>query len=206
MMLSPKQEELNHQNWTYTAMQSRAGRGEMDAVNLVLANNEVELPQTGSKFCAYLEGIHVVDVMVLGMHNQMVQNYQHDIINRMSALTQRIESLYDTEEGHCYAYLLVLDAEQVCSHCMTPIPHEHMAALLRSQAVGTLSWQTLWTTVVQTILGDPAQMVVYQHFVDFVHVASTQRPALAGAVNARAPEVERGVNVPITMPIMREQA
>jgi hypothetical protein len=89
-------------------MQSGAGWGEMDAVNLVLANNEVELPQTGSEFHAYLEGIHVVDVVVLDMHNQMVQNYWHDIINRMSALTQRIESLYDMEEGHCYAYLLVL--------------------------------------------------------------------------------------------------
>jgi hypothetical protein len=89
-------------------MQSGAGHGEMDAVNLVLANNEVEPPQTGSEFCAYLEGIHVVDVMVLGTRNQMVQNYHHDIINRMSALTQRIKSLYDTEDGRCYAYLLVL--------------------------------------------------------------------------------------------------
>jgi hypothetical protein len=80
----------------------------MDAVNLVLANNEVEPPQTGSKFCAYLEGIHVVDVVVPGTHNQMVQNYWHDIINWMSALTQRIESLYDVEEGRRYAYLLVL--------------------------------------------------------------------------------------------------
>jgi hypothetical protein len=92
----------------YTAMQSGAGQGKMDAINLVLANNEVELPQTGSKFRAYLEGIHVVDVMVLGTHNRMVQNYQHDIINRMSALTQRVKSLYDTEEGRRYAYLLVL--------------------------------------------------------------------------------------------------
>jgi hypothetical protein len=41
----------------------------MDAVNLVLANNEVEPPQTGSEFRAYLEGIHVVDVVVLGTHN-----------------------------------------------------------------------------------------------------------------------------------------
>jgi hypothetical protein len=46
--------------------------------------------------------------MVLGTHNQMVQNYRRDIINRMSALTQRIESLYDMEEGHRYTYLLVL--------------------------------------------------------------------------------------------------
>jgi hypothetical protein len=107
-MLSPKQEELNRRNQTYMVMQSRAGRGEMDAINLVLANNEVEPPQTGSEFCAYLEGIHVVDVVVLGTHNRMVQNYWHDIINRMSALTQRIKSLYDTEEGHRYAYLLVL--------------------------------------------------------------------------------------------------
>jgi hypothetical protein len=60
MTLSPKREELNHWNQTYTAMQSRAGHGEMDAVNLVLVNNEVKLPQTGSEFCAYLEGIHVV--------------------------------------------------------------------------------------------------------------------------------------------------
>jgi hypothetical protein len=89
-------------------MQSGAGRGKMDAVNLVLANNEVEPPQMGSEFHAYLEGLHVVDVVVLGTHNQMVQNYRCDIINQMSALTQRIESLYDTEAGRCYAYLLVL--------------------------------------------------------------------------------------------------
>jgi hypothetical protein len=107
-MLSPKREELNHRNRTYTAMQSGAGRGEMDAINLVLANNEVEPPQMGSEFHAYLEGIHVVDVVVLGMHNRMVQNYWRDIINQMSALTQRIESLYDMEEGCRYAYLLVL--------------------------------------------------------------------------------------------------
>jgi hypothetical protein len=106
--LSPKREELNRRNRTYTAMQSGAGRGEMDAVNLVLANNEVEPPQTGSEFRAYLEGLHVVDVVVLGTHNRMVQNYRRDIINRMSALTQRIESLYDTEAGRRYAYLLVL--------------------------------------------------------------------------------------------------
>jgi hypothetical protein len=90
------------------AMQSGAGHGEMDAINLVLANNKVKPPQTGSEFHAYLEGIHVLDVMVLGTCNQMVQNYCHDIINRMSALTQRIESLYDMEDRHHYAYLLVL--------------------------------------------------------------------------------------------------
>jgi hypothetical protein len=50
-------------------MQSGAGHGEMDAINLVLANNEVKPPQTGSEFRAYLEGIHVVDVMVLGTRN-----------------------------------------------------------------------------------------------------------------------------------------
>jgi hypothetical protein len=90
------------------AMQSGAGHGEMDAVNLVLANNEVKPPQTGSEFHAYLEGIYVVDVMVLGTHNQMVQNYHRNIINRMSALTQRIESLYDMEDGRHYTYILVL--------------------------------------------------------------------------------------------------
>jgi hypothetical protein len=76
------------------------------------------------------------------------------------------------------------NAEQVRSRCMMPIPHKHVVALLRSQAVGTLSWQTLWTTVVQTILGDPAQMAAYRHFINFVRVASTQCPAVAGAVNA----------------------
>jgi hypothetical protein len=38
--------------------------------------------------------------------------------------------------------------------------------------------------VVQTILGDPAQTAAYQHFIDFVHVASTHHPAVAGGVNA----------------------
>jgi hypothetical protein len=60
--------------------------------------------------------------------------------------------------------------------------------------------------VAQTILGDLAQMVAYQHFVDFVRVASTHRPAVAGGANARAPEVEHAINVPITMPTMQEQA
>jgi hypothetical protein len=67
MSLSPKREELNHWNWTYMAMQSGAGHGEMDAINLVLANNEVEPPQTGSEFRAYLEGIHVLDVGTTGV-------------------------------------------------------------------------------------------------------------------------------------------
>jgi hypothetical protein len=60
--------------------------------------------------------------------------------------------------------------------------------------------------VVQAILGDPAQMAAYRHFINFVHVASTQHPAIAGAANGRAPEVERHVNVLIAMPVMREQA
>jgi hypothetical protein len=94
------------------------------------------------------------------------------------------------------------DAKQVCSCHMMPIPHEHVAALLQLQAAGTLLWQTLWMMVVQTILDDPAQTAAYGNFVDFVHVASTQHPALAGAANVRAPEVEHGINVPITMPIM----
>jgi hypothetical protein len=98
------------------------------------------------------------------------------------------------------------NAEQVRSCHVTPILHEHVAALLQSQAAGTLMWRTLWMMVVQTILGDPAQMAAYWHFIDFVCVASTHRPAAAGAVNARAPKVERAINVPITMPTMREQA
>jgi hypothetical protein len=53
------------------------------------------------------------------------------------------------------------NAEQVRSCRVTPIPHEHVAALLRSQAAGTLSWRTLWMMVVQTILGNPAQMAAY---------------------------------------------
>jgi hypothetical protein len=52
----------------------------------------------------------------------------------------------------------VNNAEQVHSRHVTPIPHKHVAVLLQSQAAGTLSWQTLWMMVVQTILGDPAQM------------------------------------------------
>jgi hypothetical protein len=60
--------------------------------------------------------------------------------------------------------------------------------------------------VVQAILGNLAQMAAYRHFIDFIHMASTHRPAVAGGVNAQAPEVEHAINVPIAMPTMREQA
>jgi hypothetical protein len=96
----------------------------------------------------------------------------------------------------------VNNTEQVRSRQVTPIPHEHVAVLLRSQAAGSLTWQTLWMTVVQAILGDPAQTAAYRHFIDFVRVASTRCPAVAGGVNARAPEVEHAINVPIAMPTM----
>jgi hypothetical protein len=116
-------------------------------------------------------------------------------------------------DGSCGWYLFLdtqaagtNNAEQVRSCRVTPILHKHVVVLLQLQVAGTLMWQTLWTMVVQTILRDPAQTAAYRHFIDFVRVASTHHPAVAGGVNARAPEVEHAINVPITMPTMREQA
>ena len=76
---------------------------------MVLANNEVELPEDSAQFRALVEGYYVLAISMLGQTaSRLVQAYHQDIIQRLSGIISMIESRYYDSGQKNMAYLLAL--------------------------------------------------------------------------------------------------
>jgi hypothetical protein len=87
-----------------------------------------------------------------------------------------------------------------------PIPHEYISMIIVAQDQGLLTWRWLWTNVGEPMRADPAQLLAYQPFLDFLKVSSTQRPPAVGGGAPISPDSEIAIPVARVTSSVRERA
>ena len=93
----PNQQQLNEQNWMYTATATGAGMAQMLTVMMMLADDAVGLPDSSEEFRGYLEGYGIVLLALCSEHNSAVQNYITNIVNQCSEMITYIEQMFPSQ-------------------------------------------------------------------------------------------------------------
>ena len=119
--------ERRRRNMVYGFVGLGTGVAQADAVTMVLANNEIEVPTNSGQFRALLEGYYVFLLAVLGEHSRVVVNYKAHIYDQSHSLQQSLDSTFADERELRGAYLIVMTHIWRCTN-------EHLAGCLRGQA------------------------------------------------------------------------
>ena len=125
---------------------------------MVLANNEVELPEDSAQFCTLVEGYFVLSVCMLGQTaSRLVQAYRTDLLQRLSGIISMIESRYYDSGQKNMAYLLALSyiwhatdsylrellyRPATTTEEASTVPPPDYGAIARHLQVGTLEYLT----------------------------------------------------------------
>jgi len=98
------------------------------------------------------------------------------------------------------------DTAEVRTRKAIPIPHEYTGQILTAYSQGVLSWRWIVANVVAPIAADPQQLADYESFLDYVRVASTNRPGVNPGDPDQFPETELAYGALLTTPPVQEQA
>jgi hypothetical protein len=118
--------ERRRRNMVYGFVGLGTGVAQADAVTMVLANNEIEVPTNSGQFRALLEGYYVLLLAVLGEHSRVVVNYKAHIYDQSHTLQHSLDSAFVDERELRGAYLIVMTHIWRCTN-------EHLAGCLRGQ-------------------------------------------------------------------------
>ena len=112
--------ERRRRNMVYGFVGLGTGVAQADAVTMVLANNEIEVPTNSGQFRALLEGYYVFLLAVLGEHSRVVVNYKAHIYNQSHSLQQSLDSTFADERELRGAYLIVMTHIWSCTNERAP--------------------------------------------------------------------------------------
>ena len=93
--------ELRHRNQVYMAMVMVAGTAQMPAVNMLVANDELDLPNSSKQFRGYVEGYYVLCIGILGNQNWALANYNDNVVLQQSEMIAMIKQMYP-DMAHCW--------------------------------------------------------------------------------------------------------
>jgi hypothetical protein len=102
------------------------GVAQADAVTMVLANNEIEVPSNSGQFRALLEGYYVLLLAVLGEYSRVVVSYKDHIYDQSHSLQHSLDSAFVDERELRGAYLIVITHIWRCTN-------EYLCGVLRGQ-------------------------------------------------------------------------
>jgi hypothetical protein len=105
---SPSRAIAANRNQVYNTLAIGTGTAQVTAVELVLANDEVELPQTSETFRGMLEGYYVLALAVLGPHNRAINEYYLMVVRHRANLITLIEQSYPDKRQHVWIFAVVL--------------------------------------------------------------------------------------------------
>jgi hypothetical protein len=124
--LNTNSAERRRRNMVYGFVGLGTGVAQADAVTMVLANNEIEVPNNSGQFRALLEGYYVLLLAVLGEHSRVVVNYKAHVYDQSHSLQHSLDSAFVDERELRGAYLIVLTHIWRCTN-------EHLSGCLRGQ-------------------------------------------------------------------------
>lgn len=104
---SPRRDELTNRNRVHMTMAGGTGLGQVDAVQLVLANNEIEPPTSSEQFRAYIQGYYVLLMVLLG-NVPLVQEHETELIDQLGVLIGQLETFIPEEPRRHYVFLQTL--------------------------------------------------------------------------------------------------
>lgn len=119
--------ERMRRNMVYGFVGLGTGVAQADAVTMVLANNEIEVPTNSGQFRALLEGYYVLLLAVLGEYSRVVINYKAHIYDQSHSLQHSLDSAFLDERELRGAYLIVITHIWRCTN-------EYLSGCLRGQA------------------------------------------------------------------------
>ena len=91
---SDRHSQSIHRNRVYNILSHGAGASTMDAVQLILTNNEVDPPTDATSFRTYLEGFYVLLVSTFGSICPLVQAYKNYLFSRLNNIIPMLERMY----------------------------------------------------------------------------------------------------------------
>jgi hypothetical protein len=118
--------ERMRRNMVYGFVGLGTGVAQADAVTMVLANNEIEVPTNSGQFRALIEGYYVLLLAVLGEYSRVVVNYKDHIYDQCHSLQHSLDSAFVDERELRGAYLVVITHIWRCTNA-------YLAGCLRGQ-------------------------------------------------------------------------
>ena len=100
--------ELRHRNQVYMAVVTGAGTAQLPAVNMLVADDDLDLPNSSEEFRGYIEGYYVICVGVLGYHNRALADYNDNLVLRRSEMISMIEQMYPDMAQRRLAWAVIM--------------------------------------------------------------------------------------------------
>jgi len=92
---SPNWKAYQKQSRAYTIVGLGTGAAQEDMVQMLMDNDDVELPESSEQFRGFLEGQYVLMLAFVGSHNRLVQSYDEHIMQQRTEIIEIIELEYD---------------------------------------------------------------------------------------------------------------
>jgi len=105
---TPNRNQLRHRNQVYMATVTEGGAAGLPAINVMLTDSELHLPQSSEEFRGYIEGFSVACDAFLGPHSRILANFKTQVANIRNDLITNIEQFYPSMEQRRLAWALIL--------------------------------------------------------------------------------------------------
>lgn len=105
---SPVRDMAADRNRVYNALMVGTGAAQVSAVQFVLDNANVVLPEDGDVFRGQLEGYYCLLAVVTGQFNRATVAYYNEVVRDRTSLIERIKQNYPDVGQQRYIYLIIM--------------------------------------------------------------------------------------------------
>lgn len=105
---SPNRDVYMDRNRVYTAMGLATGAAQENAVQMVMDNSDIELPEDAEEFRGIIEGYGSMCLAFVGSHNRAVRAYITDVVDERSTLIAEISKQYPDKEARKGVYIKIM--------------------------------------------------------------------------------------------------
>jgi len=105
---SPSRNMLRRQGQAYTISGLGQGSIMQDGLQMILENDEVELPESMEEMRGFIEGYFCLCVAFLGLHNRAVIEYRDEVVARRNTMLWQIEADYVDLESRRTAWVTIM--------------------------------------------------------------------------------------------------